>query len=339
MSAEKRPSWRFANLPWIAQRAIRVSAREKAQTNVRPTRAVDGAESNPVGNDVYQIVTDRIVGLLESGTVPWRQPWIGSSQTPQNLVSRRAYRGVNFFLLGSAGFPTPFWLTFGQAKELGGTVRQGERSWPVVFWKIFEDEEGDKPRTIPLLRYYRVFNVAQCDGIESPAAEQKGEPFQPIKRCERTVAAMPNPPTIRHGGDRAIYFPPADEVRMPAAERFASPEGYYCTLFHELTHATGHRTRLNRREVAEPHGFGGDPYAREELVAEMGAAFLCGHCEIMPATVENSASYIRNWLGRLKDDRRLVVQAAGQAQKACDFILGVQPASVSAADENHATPV
>src|SRR5581483_2658833 len=132
------------------------------------------------------------------------------------------------------------------------------------------------------------------------------------------------PPAINHHGGRACYSPSLDEISMPEAKAFESSEGYYSTLFHELTHATGHVSRLNRKEVTEQQGFGSDPYSREELVAEMGAAFLCGHCEIENKTIDQSASYIQHWLQRLKEDRKLVVHAAAQAQKACDFILDVE---------------
>jgi antirestriction protein ArdC len=276
--------------------------------------------------DVYQIVTDRIIQLLAAGTVPWHQPWKSSTQWPQNLVSRRVYRGINVFLLSAARYASPYWLTFRQAQTLGGRVKKGEHAFPVVFWKIFREEgDTDEPRRIPFLRYYSVFNVAQCEGINAPVIPVEGNPtFEPIARCEEVVSNMPKRPVIDHAGGRACYQPSLDTVTMPDAKLFESSEGYYATLFHELVHATGHLSRLNRKEVAEPSRFGSDPYSREELVAEMGAAFLCGHCEVENMTVDQSASYIQSWLERLKDDRKLVVLAAAQAQKACDFILNVK---------------
>jgi antirestriction protein ArdC len=276
-------------------------------------------------NDVYQIIIDRIIRLLEAGTVPWHRPWKGGDQAPQNLVSRKAYRGINVFLLHAAGYPSPFWLTFRQAKSLGGSVKKGEHPFPVVFWKVLEEGEEDEKRRVPLLRYHSVFNVAQCEGIDVPSLEPTGD-FHPIDRCEKVVADMPRRPEIRHGAERACYSPLDDTVTMPEARLFESPEAYYGTLFHELTHATGHQSRLARKEIVESNRFGSDPYSREELVAEMGAAFLYGHCAIETTTVEQSAGYIQSWLGRLKSDRKLVVIAAAQAQKACDFILNVQAA-------------
>lgn len=279
-------------------------------------------------NDVYQIVTDRIVRLLESGTVPWHRPWKGVNQWPQNFVSRKVYRGINLFLLNAVGYPSPFWLSFKQVQMLGGHVKKGEQSFPVVFWKILKEEGDGEDKRIPFLRYHRVFNVAQCEGIKVPGIPgvETGSAFQPIEKCEEIVAAMPKRPEIHHNGARASYSPSLDAVSIPEARLFDSSEKYYSTLFHELTHATGHVTRLNRKEITDPVRFGGDPYSREELVAEMGAAFLCGHCAIENMTIDQSASYIQEWLARLKEDRKLVVHAAAQAQKACDFILDVERA-------------
>jgi antirestriction protein ArdC/proteasome lid subunit RPN8/RPN11 len=276
--------------------------------------------------DVYQIVTDRIVRLLESATVPWHRPWKGGNQWPQNFVSRKVYRGINLFLLNTASYASPFWLTFKQVQSLGGRVKKGEQSFPVVFWKILKEEGDGEDRRIPFLRYHSVFNVAQCEGINVPVipTDETQPPFQAIEKCEQIVAAMPKRPEIHHNGARACYSPSLDRVSMPEAKLFDSSEGYYSTLFHELTHATGHLSRLNRKEVSDPIRFGSDPYSREELVAEMGAAFLCGHCEIENKTIDQSASYIQSWLAKLKEDRKLVVHAAAQAQKACDFILDVE---------------
>lgn len=208
---------------------------------------------------------------------------------------------------------------------LGAHVKKGEKSFPVVFWKILEDEEKGETKKIPFLRYHSVFNALQCEGITLPAQPEAQREFHPIERCEQVVAEMPRRPTIEHGGGRACYSPQRDAVSMPEPKLFESTQAYYGTLFHELTHATGHVSRLNRKEVADPSNFGSNPYSREELVAEMGAAFLSGHCEIENATLDQSASYIQNWLERLKDDRKLVVHAAAQAQKACDFIRDVKP--------------
>jgi antirestriction protein ArdC len=275
--------------------------------------------------DVYQVVTDRIIRLLESGTVPWHRPWKGGSEVPKNFISRKAYRGINCFLLHAAGFASPYWLTFKQVQSLDGRVKKGEQSFPVVFWKIFEEEDNGETKKVPFLRYHSVFNVAQCEGITVPVSPEINGKFSPIEKCEEVVTKMPHRPAIEHGGGRACYSPVRDAVNMPEATQFESAEAYYSILFHELTHATGHVSRLNRKEITDPIRFGSNPYSREELVAEMGAAFLSGHCEIENTTLTQSASYIQNWLERLKDDRKLVVHAAAQAQKACNFILGFKP--------------
>jgi antirestriction protein ArdC len=250
---------------------------------------------------------------------------------PQNLVSRKPYRGVNVFMLHAMSYESPFWLTFKQAKEMGGNVRKGEHACPVVFWKwldVAEASEATGKRPVPMLRYYSVFNVAQCDGVTAPAIEGTDRAHNPIETAEQIVAAMPKRPAIRHGLDRAFYSPAADSVGMPSPERFETPENYYNVLFHELTHSTGHESRLNRKGVSgvggERAGFGSQSYSKEELVAEMGAAFLCGRAGIGERTIDNSAAYVASWLQRLKDDARLVVQAAAQAQRAADFILGRQ---------------
>lgn len=277
--------------------------------------------------DVYQIITDRIVRLLESGTVPWHQPWKGGGQAPRNFISRKAYRGVNIFLLNAARYASPYWLTFRQALALGARVKKGEHSYPVVFWKLIEREVKEEVKCVSLLRYYSVFNIAQCEGISMPQLIESDTKFQPISNCEEVVERMPCRPTIVHGRTAAFYHRLRDEVCMPEMALFESSEAYYATLFHELTHATGHQSRLKRPGISQADRFGSDLYSREELIAEMGAAFLCGHCGISKSTVDQSASYIQNWLSRLKDDRKLVVQAAALAQKACDFIVGHETGS------------
>jgi len=289
--------------------------------------------------DVYQVITDRIIALLKAGTIPWQKPWKSNESLPRNLVSKKEYRGVNTFLLHAMSYESPYWLTFKQAQALGGNVRKGEKSTPVVFWKWLEKsaegkregEVSSSDKRIPLLRYYSAFNVAQCDGIPEdaiPASTVTTREHAPIETAESIVRAMPQAPKITLGSNRACYSPLADEVSMPNPENFLSGEHYYGVLFHELIHSTGHGTRLHRKGVvSEPgghHSFGSTPYATEELVAEMGAAFLSCKAGIVERTVDNSAAYIASWLERLKNDRKLVVQAAAQAQKASDFILGTK---------------
>lgn len=284
--------------------------------------------------DVYALVTERITTALDAGTVPWQKPWAAAGGLPRNLASRRPYRGMNVLLL-SLGQPylSPWWLTYKQAQELGGHVRKGEKSSLVTFWKFREGkkdtggegEAADTPaeRRAPLLRTYHVFNVEQCDGIETPPSDE----FQPklherLAHCEALVAGMPQRPAIGPDPRQAFYAPALDRVGIPDLSRFETPEHYYATLFHELIHSTGHPSRLARPSLGNPPPFGTPDYSKEELVAEFGAAFLCGHAGIFPSTVENQAAYIHGWLARLHQDRRLLPIAAAQAQRAADFILG-----------------
>ena len=273
--------------------------------------------------DVYQIVTDRVIELLESGVVPWHKPWAAGSQEPMNLVSQKAYRGVNVWLLACSGYSSPYWVSYKQAQELGGNVKKGEKSTLVVFWKqlkVADKENPGETKTIPMLRYYRVFNVSQCEGIEYPQPEARTPEFSPIDACERVVSGMRNPPAITSTSQRACYSRRDDTVNMPDRATFDAEAQFYSTLFHELTHATGHESRLGRLQDANSH-FGSSTYAKEELIAEMGAAYLCATAGVVNATINNSAAYIASWLEKLKNDTKLVVAAAGAAQKSSDYIL------------------
>lgn len=283
---------------------------------------------------IYEMVTDRIMTKLEAGVVPWHKPWAGGDM-PVNLVSKKQYRGVNVWLLSCMGFSSPYFVSYKQAQELGGTVKKGEKGCPVVFWKWLEKKDPDaregeistKDRKIPLLRYYTVFNTDQCEGIDHakiPTSDLPVREIEPIEECELMVAGMPKRPEITHTEQRAYYRPSTDTVNMPAQETFEGDEEYYSTLFHELTHSTGHESRLNRRGSDTPRNFGDREYSKEELVAEMGAAYLCGVAGIENKTIDNSAAYIASWMKALRDDKKMVVQAAGQAQKAADFILDVR---------------
>jgi antirestriction protein ArdC len=274
-------------------------------------------------NKVYDYITDRITTLLTQGTVPWHKPWKARTGLPRNFVSQKPYRGINVFLLIAMSYESPLWLTFRQASQLGGSVRKGEKACPVVFWKqlAIEDKKSGEMEKKRLLRYYHVFNVSQCDGLKI-GTEPVEAPVNGIIKPEEIVVNMPQPPVIKHGMNRAYYSPREDCVGMPPRERFERIEDYYSTIFHELVHSTGHEKRLKRATLAENNGFGSDPYCKEELIAEMGAVFLCGQSEIFERTIDNSAAYINGWLERFRDDKMLIVQAAAQAQKATDFILG-----------------
>lgn len=278
---------------------------------------------------VYDVINSRILELLQQGTVPWRKPWKTQSNMPKNLVSRKEYKGVNIFLLACQEYSSAYWLTYKQCQERGGYVKQGQKGTPVIFWKWLDKKPGDNGEEvngkIPLLRYYSVFNLEQTEGVQSPVEEAIQNVFDPIDRAEQIILGMPLKPDIQHLGNRALYRPSTDTVTLPPKQTFISPEEYYSTAFHELTHSTGHESRLARKTILEPSYFGSHEYSKEELVAEMGAAFLCGHCGIETKTLENSAAYIQGWLKALKGDRTLLVHAASQAQKASDYILNIQP--------------
>lgn len=296
-------------------------------------------KEKPMNAHIYEQITERIMALLAQGTVPWQKPWKARTGLPRNLVSQNPYRGINVFLLLAMSYESPFWLTFRQALQLGGTVRKGEKSCPVVFWKqtTIEDTESGEQQKKRMLRLYHVFNVAQCDGLKTGTGPIE-EPVDGIVKPEGIVANMPQRPEIKHGMTRAFYSPCEDCVGLPMRERFERAEAYYATLFHELVHATGHESRLNRVTLTEKAGFGSNPYCKEELIAEMGAAFLCGQAEIAERTIDNSAAYLNGWLEQLRSDKTLIVQAAAQAQKAADFILGKNPADTQASDAQNATP-
>ena len=270
---------------------------------------------------VYEIVTERILAELEKGEIPWRKPW--RTLPPANLVSKKPYRGINFFLLALAGYGSQYWLTYRQTQALGGNVRRGEHGTKIVFRKFdkYETETDDgeaEERKSAFLRYYTVFNLEQTEGLKALLALP---PARPIESAEAIIAGMPNPPTFEQGF-QAAYIPSRDAVTMPSRTAFESQAEYYSTLFHELTHSTGHANRLAREGFDRPQAFGSESYSREELIAEMGSAMLCGVAGIEQGTLANSAAYLKSWIARLKADSKLVVSAASAAQKAADYIRG-----------------
>ncbi|MEB2346067.1 MAG: zincin-like metallopeptidase domain-containing protein [Deltaproteobacteria bacterium] len=278
----------------------------------------------------YEVVIDRILDLLEAGTVPWQRPWNPAVGLPRNIRGT-AYRGINLLVLGCQGYESPLWLTFRQVNQVGGRVRAGERGTPVLLWKwperIADTEDAREPRrSAPLVRYYRVWNLLQIEGVEAPALV--ASPIVTVRTsADSVVSVMPAPPEIRHdGGARAFYRPSTDSIHLPPREAFRDAAGYQATLFHELVHSTGHPTRLARPAVTDGALFGDHAYSEEELVAEIGAAYLCAHVGIAERTLENSAAYVASWLRVLRDDRRLLLRAAQHAQRAVDHVLGMAPA-------------
>ena len=275
--------------------------------------------------DVYQIITDRILDTLKQGVIPWRKSW-AMVNTPVNYISKKAYRGINTFILGASSYSSPYWASFKQISDKGGKVKTGEHGTYVVYWKIMKINETNPTtgevteKNIPLLRYYVVFNMEQTEGINYKNPEIPERTITTIAACEELIEKYTDRPTVSYGGDRACYSPSIDAIKMPTKEQFTGNEEYYSTLFHEFVHSTGHKDRLNRDGVAKSIHFGSERYSKEELVAEMGAAFLCAFAGIENAVIDNSAAYIANWITSLQNDPKMVVQAAGAAQKAVDYM-------------------
>lgn len=267
---------------------------------------------------IYEMITNRMVQLLESGVVPWRRPWrVGAAV---NWKNQKPYRGINTLLLEPGEY-----ASYKQVSEAGGSVKKGEKGVMVVFWTWLEkeNEKNGKLAKIPFLRYYTVFEITkQCEGLQTKRNDQTFE-HDPIEEAERICKGYQNAPPVRFGSGRAFYRPSDDVVSVPPLRDYAKPEEYYSTLFHEHVHSTGHKKRLDRLGITEISAFGDESYSKEELVAEIGAAMLCGVAGIDNSTMENSAAYVGSWLRRLKEDKKLIVQAAGQAQMAADYILGV----------------
>jgi antirestriction protein ArdC len=281
--------------------------------------------------DHYQELTDKIIAALEAGTAPWRRPWdktAGAGATaPMNAATGHRYRGINLFVLGMSplALSDPRWCSYRQAAERGWQVRKGEKSTPIYFYKPIEIEDrsaqgGGETRRIPMLRTFSVFHASQIDGIPDlvPPVATKTVPER-IEDVEIIVKASGVP--VRIGGDRAFYSPPLDRIQMPPDEAFHSPEERAATLIHELAHASGHPSRLNRDLSGT---FGSALYAKEEIRAEWTSCAV-GSILGIPADIPNHANYLQSWLGVLKQDRREIFHAAAEAQRIADYILGFHP--------------
>lgn len=275
-------------------------------------------------SDLYQAVTDRIVATLERGAPPWVRPWASlPDAVPINAGTRKPYRGVNFTLLSleavACGYASNQWLTYRQALEQRAQVRRGEHGTPIVFWQRRatqtedpEDEPSERRR--PFLRAYTVFNVAQIDGLPEPVSSVRPVGWTATEQAEALLHA--SGATIRHGGVEAYYCPTTDAIQLPTKAAFPAAAGYYGTALHELTHWTGHTARCHRQLR---NRFGEAAYAAEELIAELGAAFLCAHCGIDGEL--RHAGYLASWLVVLRQDKRAIFTAAAQAQRAADYVL------------------
>jgi antirestriction protein ArdC len=271
--------------------------------------------------DVYQKITDIIIEKLENGVVPWQQPF-GLQGMPKNYVSKKEYRGINAFLLNMTRMTNHF-MTYKQAKELGGNVKKGSKGLPVIYYNFIEreGEEVDEIKKIPFLKYYTVFSIDDIEGIDFKIENRIYNENSMIENCESVVENIQDKPQIIEKYGRAAYSKSLDAILMPRMNDFLSSEHYYAIMFHELGHSTGHPNRLNRTELVMPKKFGDSNYAKEELTAEMCSAYLCGFCGIENKVIDNSANYIADWLEVLKNDKKFVFDAATKAQKAADYIL------------------
>jgi antirestriction protein ArdC len=300
----------------------------------RRSRRLGKGEDRQTENraSLYDEVTARVVSELEAGRLPWVQPWGSTGSAgpglPRNALTARNYSGVNVLILWGAviehGWPSQSWLTFRQAQDAGGCVRKGEHGVTVVYADRFTPEaekeratrDGDEAKAVPFLKRFTVFNVAQCEGLRAGLASDPAPlPEREIVPVAEEVIAASGV-DFRIGGTRAFYVPALDFVQVPPQPAFFEQVNYYRTCLHELTHATGHAKRLNRGLT---NGFGSKDYAREELIAEVGSAFLCAALGITP-TVRH-ADYIGSWLEVLREDNRAIFRAASAATRAADWLL------------------
>lgn len=287
--------------------------------------------------DIYETVTDRIIAELESGIIPWDRPWTGVSTGAIRRSDGRPYSLINQMLLGKPGE----WLTYKKAQEEGGNVRKGAKARMVVFWKVIHREKKDASgnvirdenglpidNPIPMLRYYNVFHIDDCEGIKPKYTEDLlPATATPVERADEVIADYQGRAklTIEHSKqNEAFYSPSRHIVSLPIMDQFEDAAGYYGTAFHELTHSTGHKSLLNRfAENAAAAAFGSESYSREELIAEIGSCAIVHELGIETAkSFRNNAAYIQSWLAALKNDKKMIVSAAGCAEKAIKLILG-----------------
>lgn|SRR5574343_307391 len=275
-----------------------------------------------MSNVVYEKVTSFIIDKLESGVAPWRKSWAPRGIKPQNFSTGHAYRGINTLTTALCG--EPFFMSYKQASELGCQVKRGAKSVPVVYWNFIDDKENDKKAAF--IKYYHVFPLSQIDltdpvkkildkKLDANAIGKDNRSNDAIEFFIKSTKAI-----VNFGNDKAYYAPFLDQVFMPDLKQFDSSENYYTTLFHELTHWTGHDSRLKRDGIVNKHFFGDPVYSREELVAELGAAFISAEFGL-ENTLEQSAAYVHGWLKALKNDKKLIIEASQKAQKAADYLF------------------
>lgn len=288
-------------------------------------------------NNIYQMVTDRVIEQLKKGIIPWHRPWTGTAGTI-NYVTRKPYSLLNQMLLGREGE----WITFKQLKQLGGSIKKGAKAGLVAFYGKYtytkeeteEKEDGEeatvaKEYTIPVLRYYKVFHISDCKGIES---KMESKPVtvasEPIERAEEIINSyVERQEGLKFKNDepsnRAFYRPSDDLVVVPMLSQYSVTEEYYSTVFHEFTHSTMTESRCNRKKGNKMTAYGSADYSREELVAELGSTMLCTIAELnSEKAFKNSVAYIQGWLQALANDNKMIVWAASRAERAARYIIG-----------------
>jgi len=276
------------------------------------------------GNNIYEMVTNRIIEELEKGIIPWQKPWHGVRAGAYNRISKKPYSILNQMLLSKEGE----WATFKQWTDIGGKVKKGSKSELVVFWKLqpFEEvkEDGEKVvKHVPILRYYNVFHISQVENVEP--LEVDFSELAPIEEAEQIKEAYKNREKIlieEIVSDKAFYSPLRDYIQVPCRKQYSEVEEFYSTLFHEMIHSTGHRIRLDRLDTSANSAFGSEIYSKEELVAELGSAYILNMLGIeSEKSFRNSTGYIQGWLRKLKDDPKFIVSASARAEKAVNYIL------------------
>lgn len=305
---------------------------------MQTTSAVAEPTTRVASRDLYQEVTNKIIGMVEQGVAPWRRTW-STYGLARNYATGHIYTGINLILMNNTLHPIPYFMSFNQVKEKGGRIRKGAKAEMVIYFNVYykdgrdqtltkeqaraRSDTGEEIQVLKFIKYYNVFNIADIEGIDFDIKQIDLKQNEKIAMCECIIDQMPKRPEIRIiDSDRAFYSLTYDFIVMPSIRQFESAEAYYATFFHELTHATGHGSRLARDEVMNPQLYGTKPYGREELVAEMGASFLCSSAQIdFDAITENNAAYLAGWIKILKEDNRIIFKAAAGAQKAADYIL------------------
>lgn len=275
--------------------------------------------------NVYEAITSEIIKKLEEGVIPWQKPYVGVDLPPMNFKTKNYYHGINTLLLWMAGGRSPYWLTYKQAQELDGQVKKGAKGKRILFAKMVKYEDSDgKEKDKAIYRYSTVFNLSDIEGIECPHIEEKKEDSNNLKyieNCEKAIQQMKDenkiPEIVEHNNLIACYTPALDVIKTCPMQDYVSSEAYYATIFHEIIHSTGHSSRLNRKMNT---GMQSKDYAKEELIAEIGACFLCSITGIKTKVIDNNAAYIKSWLKQLNDDPSLVVSASSKAQKAMDWL-------------------